>query len=383
MAEWARLANSTISNYMRGVETKLGTKNRFWAMLQKTGNIKYGEAGTDINWAVEYREVPLATNNMEQAVIPQRNDYVQRASIAPVGYAPSDMMTDREKLINGKGRSQLIDYFEEMAKRIERNATRQLREEVYVDSSASGNSQRLSGMETMMAATQTLDLTSATVAGRTANQADVVMYPNDTYAGLSTILGNYAGSWSSITTTSVSTAVKTAWPANKGTLSFDFFSPVGVLYDSSTWGGTANTWEQCCLFATRYMVVHMQRYNDDVTAVNKVFLDRDLYRSFLDKQDSKEHMYVESEYSLRAMGFEDTFMQDGVEISWEWGIPAAVGYGLNFAHVNYHSYFDTLWDIEGPTRQMLNKAYVVVANTFGNLRFDTPKYFAKLKAYNA
>ena len=372
MAEWSRLANSTISDYFRGVEEGLGTKNRFFAMLKKMGNIIYGQQGTDLNWAVEYREIPLTTNNMEQAVVPSRQDYVKRCSITPIGYSQADQMTKREKLMNATGGSQLIDYFKEMAKRLERNSARQFQEEVYIDSSATGNSGRLSGLETMFATNGTINITSTTSASRAANAADVVGNPSDTYAGLSTILGNYAGAWST-----GAGSVSDVWPAGKGQLSFDFFSPVVVCYNNTNFSAT-NTWANQCVQSVRYAVVHMQRYNtNNTSAVNKIFLDRDLYRLFLDKQDSKEHMYVQSNYSLRSMGFEDVIQQDGVEVSWEWGIPGAVGYGLNFDNVELYSWQDTLWDITGPTYSELNKSHYVIADFFGNLKFRTPSTFCK------
>lgn len=380
MAEWTRTLTTTIAQYMRGVEARLTARQKVMAMLKKTGNIIYNSHGTKLSWAVEYNESPLTVNNGEQVIVPMRVDRYKRPELEWAGYVVADMMTKREKLINGEGRSQLINYWKEMVKTNTRNIERQFGEEFYVDSSASGNSGRLSGIETMMAVTGTVDLATATFASRSANAVDVCGYPDDTYAGLDTSPQAYGGSWVTSDITSAATAANTQWPAGKGRLSFDFFSPVICNYTSSTFSGSADTWRQQALEATRFLVVHMQRYDAGLTAVKKLFLERSLYRQFLDLQDSKEHMYVESDYSMRAMGFEDVFMQDGVEITWEWGIPSAVGYGFNFDNIELHSMQEQLFDAREVKFESLNNSYHFIVDFMGQIKFRTPKYFGKLAA---
>lgn len=378
MSEWARLASTTIADYMKGVEEKLGTHNKLYALLKKAGQIKYNCTGDGFKWQVEYREVPLIINNGEQAITPKREDYVKQCSLDYIGYLVDDSMSKREKLKNASGPSQLVNYIEEMAKRLERNAIRRFTEEFYVDSGASGNTGRMSGIETIMATNGTCTITQSTtgsVASRSANAADVAGYPSVTYAGISTILNNYGGSWTFPSTGTISSC----WPAGVGDLTTDFFSPVVVCYNSTAWAGSTNTWADNCLKATRYLITHMQRYNfgpDD--SVTKVMLDRDLYRQFLDKQDSKEHAYVESNYSLRAMGFEDVFQQDGCEITWEWGVPSGVGYGFNIKNMELRSMQDRLWEISDIEFARLNNMYYVVGDFHGQMKFGSPNRFAKL-----
>lgn len=370
MAEWARLTATTIADYVKGVEDELSTKQILMAAMKKAGNISYNHGGDTHNWAVEYREIPLTVNNGEQTITPQRQDYIKRVSVPWIGYNVADSMTKREKLVNQKGPWQLVDYFKEMTQRAMRNFTRQFQEEFYIDSSATGNSGRLGGFETMFATNGTLTITSG--AQRAANAADVVGYPNDTYAGLSTAIGTF-GSWATQST------ISTAWPAGKGTLSFDYFSPVVVCYNSTAWAGAANDWASNCLKASRYTITHMQRYDKgDQKSIKLLLLDRDLYRQFLDKQDSKEHMWVNTEYSLRALGFKDTFMQDGAEVCWEWGVPGGVGYGLNVDNMELMAMQDTLFVSRGPTFESLNNAYHVIVDFLGQIKFITPSRFAKL-----
>lgn len=370
MAEWARLTNTTIAHYIKDVQAELTAKQILLALLKKAGRITYGMAGDGIKWDVEYREIPLTVNNGEQAVTPQRQDYVKQPFLDIAGYLVADVMTKREKVKNGKGPSQIVDYFKRMVTRSTKNLRRQFGEEFYIDSGASGNTGRLSGIETMMNTNGTVTIGSG--AQEAANAADVAGFPHGTYANITTDPGNYGGSWTS------QSGVATTWPAGHGTLSYDFFSPTIVCYSSTGFSGTTHDWDGQCLIATRYGITHMERYDNDQTAVKKIILDRDLYRRFLDKHDSKEHAYVQSNYSLRAMGFEQTFMQDGVEITWEYGVPGAVGYGFNIENMELMSWQDDLFDVRGPIFNELNNAYHVIVDFLGNVKFETPRKFLKL-----
>lgn len=370
MAEWARVTNTTIARYMKGVQQDLVAKQKLLALLDAAGRITRGVSGDGVRWDIEYREAPLTVNNGEQAIAPQRQDRYKQNFLDLAGYVVSDVMTKREKLKNGSGPSQIVDYFKKMVTRSTANLKRQFGEELYVDYSAAGNANRLAGFESWFGTNGTQTITSGVT--RAANGADVVGTPSDTYGLLSTALANYGGSWTS------QSGIDSSWPAGRGTLSFDFHSPAVVCYNSTAWSGAANDWASNCLKATRYGVTHMQRYDSGMTAVKKVFLDRGLYRSFLDKQDSKEHAWVENKYSLRAFGFESTFMQDGVEVTWEWGVPGAVGYGFNIENMELLSWQDDLFDTRGPTFESLNNAWHVIVDFLGQLRIDTPKNFMKL-----
>jgi len=370
MSEWARLTNTTIAKYIKGVQAELYANQILMALLDKMGRITYGVTGDGVRWDVEYREIPLQTNNGEQAITPQRQDAYKQCFLDIQGYTVADVMTKREQLKNAKGPSQIVDYFKNMVTRSSRNIKRQFGEELYVDSTASGNGARISGIETMMATNGTITISSG--AQRSANAADVVGSPHQTYANITTDLGTYGGSWTS------QSALATTWPAGHGTLSYDFFAPTIVCYNSTAWSGAANDWASNCLKATRYAITHMQRYDNSQKAVKKIILDRDLYRQFLDKQDSKEHAWINSNYSLRAMGFEEVIQQDGCEITWEYGVPGAVGYGFNLDNMELLSWQDDLFDVRGPKFDDLNNAWHLIVDFVGQVKFLTPRKFMKL-----
>lgn len=372
MAEWPRLVATTISDYAKGVEVELAANQMLMAALKKKGNISYNQTGLDFNWQVEYREVPLNVTTGEDTISPARQDAYKRATLDMAGYQIADVFTKRERLKNGGGPTQIINYYKLMSDRLFRNLKRQFGEEFYIDSSASGNSGRLSGIETMMALNGTTNITSG--AQRSATAADVVGYPNDTYAGLSTALAGGGGTWTS------QADINTTWPAGRGTLNYDYWSPVVVNTTSTSFDGATDTWKDQCVQVTRYAVTHMQRYDDNRRSMKMLLLDRDMYRQYLDKLDAKEHIYVTSENSLKALGFDAGIQQDGCEITWEFGVPGAVGYGFNIDNMELRSYQDELIKTQGPIYEPKNQSWYTIVDCFAQLKFRSPKFFCKLAA---
>src|SRR5262245_11836282 len=115
MAEWARLTATTITNYGKGYEDKLVAKRVLLAAMKKKGLILYNQGGDGFSWQVPYRLAPMAVNDGETPITPQRQDRFKRATLDYIGYTLADQMTKREKLKN-QGIPALINYFSEMSK---------------------------------------------------------------------------------------------------------------------------------------------------------------------------------------------------------------------------------------------------------------------------
>jgi hypothetical protein len=67
-----------------------------------------------------------------------------------------------------------------------------------------------------------------------------------------------------------------------------------------------------------------------------VLLERELYRLFEEYQEAKERLVIkrgDRKGGLYALGFEDTINIDGVDVTQEFGVPTAVGYGLAVEHL--------------------------------------------------
>ncbi len=279
-------------------------------------------------------------------------------------------MTEREKLMN-RGVPALVKYFENMSKNLLHDAYEKFPEEFYND--ATVNTTRYTGIDTMMGVNGTVNIGSG--AQRTANAADVVGYPNITYAGLACTLGNYSGTWGNGT---AQTNLATTWPNGRGDMGYDFWSPVIVNTTSTAWGAATATFADTCVLCTRFGIIQLKRYKCKRGNMKTILYDRENYRLYLNRLDSKERAVVQENLGLRSLGFEDTFRQDGVDIMWEFGMPAGNGYGFNSENMILHSMYDTLLNVDGPTFAPLAKYYWVIVSIMGQLQFTAPRFFLKL-----
>lgn len=373
MAEWARLATTQITEYAKGVEDELMANRKLLAAIKSEGGMMYncGGAGTDENfaWTVQKKEAPLQTDDFETPLVPTRKDYYARAKLPYIGYSMNDMMTKREKLLN-RGSGTLVSHFEDMARRLMDSMTSRFSGELYVDVSGTGNSSRLSGIDSMMAYTQTVTISSG--AARTANAADVVAYPADTYAGISTNLGGVSGTWGT------QDGIATTWPMGQGDLAYDFWSPVIVNYDSDGFSPSTHTWDGQAEVATRFAITAMNRYGSDKGGLKTILFNSDLFRRLKDQIGALEKIEVTAPFGLRQLGFRDVIQLDGVDLTTEFGVPSAVGYGYNIKQVRMRSCQPRLFVTEGPWYEKVQRAHIVNVDFMGQIQFNAPRYFTKL-----
>ena len=130
----------------------------------------------------------------------------------------------------------------------------------------------------------------------------------------------------------------------------------------------------------RFSIIHAQRNSSKNGQITNVFLARDLYTSLLNLIDDKERIQISSEHNLRALGFKNVLNFDGVEVSWESGVPNGVGYGMNYDNIELKSMDDSLLRSEGPEYDIHSQSFNAVVSTLSNLKFSSPRNFFKLVA---
>lgn len=370
MAEWSRPVATTIAEYITGAEDEFMRNRKLLKAMKARGRIKYNCSGSTFEWRVPYRRGNVVVNNGAQGITPTPIDRYKVASLGWSGYVITDLMTKREQLMN-RGKQAIIDYYEEMAGNIVEDLTEKFAEDLYVDSSASGNSGKMSGIETCLAYTQSVNI--STGAARSANAADVVAYPNDTYAGLSTVLGNYAGSWGT------QSGISSTWPAGRGDDAYDFYSPTIVNYTSTAFGGSSATWAVQCESAIRFLNDHLGR-NKGSNIPDMLMLDRDLYRLFKENYSPMQRVEVGSAQNEHSFGFKDSIDFEGLTVTSEYGIPTGVGYAFNLKNMELRSLQSKLFDTRGPKFDDLSNAWYVIVDNLGQMKFHSPRYFGKLAA---
>lgn len=363
--DWARSIATTIINHLREEEVASLRKFKFFAALEGAGQIRTNMSGRGFDWEIQYRNHNPSGNNGETPRSFARENLWKKLELEYRGAQVTDAIYKKEMLENRSAQA-LVQVAGKLTNRLQTSMEQYLAKEWVQDGYASGNELRFHGIESFMNATQTIQEGAAGATARTANTADRFYYPNDSYAGLSTVLGAYGGSGDATGT----------WPDGEVDPEFDFFSPVIVNADSSYFG--ASTWKENCSKALRE-AIHQTRRNDTLEdQVDMVLLDRRLYIDFLNTLDSKERVIVSRTNGLRSYGFTDVFEFDGVEVGSEVSVPANTGYGLATGNIELLCMEASLLTSEGPFYDEITQQYRYVVSTLGNLKFKSPRNFFKI-----
>jgi hypothetical protein len=375
---FARTASTTLAKHIREVEQAFLRNYQIGALLEANGRLAYGYSGEGFDWPVQYRIHNVEGNTGET----QRN-FVRRnlwkvANLEFRGYQTTDSMFYREFLSN-KGEEGIVKVYDRFVERLTTSMKQTLGSEYYVDGAIAANNQSWHGLETLFNTRDTRgtgnhqSVTISSGAKRAANAADIVGYPQGTYAGLNTQLGYYGGENES----------GLYWPDGLADPEFDFWSPLIVNYTTTATKlpGATDTWAGQGTEAMRYAIINCQRNVSMEGQITNILLSRELYRQLLDTLSSKERINITSETGLRALGFKNVVMFDGIEVSWEVAVPSTVGYGINYNQMELISMDDQLLRPEGPEYDIDSQSFKAVVSTLSNLRFASPRSFFKLMSW--
>lgn len=358
MAEWSRIANTTIAEYVKGEEVNILRNRKFYAMLKQKGRISFNHEGDSIVKRVRYKRAPMIGYSDGDTLTFTRRDRWKTATLDWRGYSITDSMTKKEKLMN-KGKAQIIDIFSDLGKSLMEDMEDQFGEELYVDGNATGNTKRFHGAESFFGQTGT---------GAAAGYVGV---NNDTYAGLSTALGNYGGSWTL-------SGGNPTWPINTGDAHYDFFTPLIIDYTDTLWAAATDTWANNAVECMRFGIIHSKKNKSKKGMLDYIELDSELYRQFQQANNSIQTLMINrgGGEGLVSLGFGDVINFEGVDVSYEYGLPTAVGYGWNLDQVELMSLQDALFKVEGPDYDLATKSHRTAIDCFGNMWWN-PRFQLK------
>ena len=372
MADWARITNTTIAEYIKGEENNVMRNRKILAMLQDRGRVTMNHAGLNVDWKVRYRRAPMQGFADTDTLSFARQNRHKTATLDWRGYSITDQMTDFEKEKN-KGEAAIVKLWSNIAKMLMEDMEDKLGDEVYIDGNATGNSKRFHGIESFFS-----------TSGASVKQP--VGLPNDTYAGLVATLGNYGGAW----TTTGTTTTNTDWPTGTGDAHYDFWSPLVVDYTSGIttntttgvygWAASTKTWPNTCIEAIRYGLSHSKKNKSKRGLTDLITLESMMYRQLKDKLQAEEQLNVvrgDADSALYKVGFRDIINVDGTDVTDEYGITSNRGYGWNFDSMELCSLRDKLFNPEGPDRDISSAAWRFAIFIMGNLKFASPRGFIK------
>jgi len=366
--DFARSATTVLTKHIREQESAMLRNYAMGALLDAAGRISYNNGGRGLDWEVQYRIYDVETNTGETNRNFARKNLWKVANLEYRGYKASDQMFYKE-MLEGQGDEAITRVFDKLTSNLVVSLKQKLGPQYYVDGNLAANAEAWHGLESLFGTvTQTLNITTG--AARTANAADKIGAPTATYAGISTVLGNYGGENES----------GQSWPNGIANEEFDFWSPIDVNYTSSSFGGATKTFDAQGDEAMRYAITHAMRNTSLDGQITNVWLSRDKYIDFKNLLDDKERIIISSEHSLRAMGFKNVIGFDGIEVSSENAVPTGVGYGMNFNNVELLSMDDDLFRTEGPEYDIYTQSFNAVVSTLSNLKFNSPRNCFKLQA---
>lgn len=369
--DWARLVNTTIREYLKGAEPNVLRNRKLLALLKERGRITFNHEGTQVDWAVQYKLPPMVGYGDSDTLTFARRDYWKRANLPWRGYSATDQMTEKEKLMN-KGAAALIKSYSEIVPNLLEGMEQRFGDEMYIDGNASGNELRIHGFN------------SFSGLGSNSTKQPIVLL-DDSYGGLDTDLAAYGGTWSTTGTTTTATD----WPSGTGDEHYDFWSPLVVNYVSNIttdaaagttgWAATTKTWPNTCLEALRFGIIKSRKNKKKNGMLDVILLENELYRQFEDLADNNERLIVKrgDASAMYRLGFTDAVNLDGVDITYEYGIPTGNGYGFAVDQMELCSLQGQLFVPRGPIYAEETMSYRFSISFFGNLKFKSIRYFCK------
>lgn len=357
-----RVAKATIAEWSTKISEEVTRNLIMVAMLQKKGRVSYGHSGGQHRWVVRKGEHDMAGFPDMVPLNTQRIDTKENAYLPWRGYYTTDTITLREKLEQG-GKEAMIKIFNSREKLIRQGVIRKLASEFYVDgnSAAAVAGEKFHGIESMMGVTSASQNATDKIA--TVN--------NDTYAGLSTVLGSVAG-----------VVGQTTHPL------YRLWTPiiVNTLYNPGT---GVQTWADYAIDYIRTMLIRSTIGQGPDDRMDLITLTRDAYETLLNLMDDKERILVQrgSGEELVSLGFRNIVEIDGCPVTWDLAVPGTdsegdtvQGYGWTTSEMELMVLGNEESKQLFASRLDYNGTYaadVIMLWLLGNIKFGSPRRFGK------
>lgn len=317
-AEFVRVDRTTIADYVKGEEINILKNQKVTALLHQKGRVTFDGEGNKWNWKVRKSRGSLQPyGDTDLLTFPRRNRD-EEATLPVRGYVLSEGVSEKEKAMN-KGAAQIIDIVAQLVEAMLDDAKYGFAAEFFKDGNAAGNEDRIHGFPSWLGVTGNNQYTA----------------PSDTYAGLSTVLGNYGGA-----------VLSGSWPTGSFDPEYYFWSPLIVNYTHADWAASTDNWANNALEALRGGFIHSQNQKGVQGQMDLVLMTASMYEDFLGSLDEKERIQVERDgekSALVSLGFKNVVNYDGVDLSYDSDVPETQAYGLNFDELELRSWNDQLW----------------------------------------
>lgn len=352
----ARIEAAVLNDYLRAKVEPIFRKSALMGLLKSKGRITFGHTGKAMEWRPRYRrrEIVATDGNPVSIDFPNYNLW-KKAELPWRSYAMGASVNKYEKLVSANSKNAFFNLATEIVDTMAEDFVEDFRFKLYVDGGVAG-SKDLHGLESCMSVSGIIS------GGRVGN-------PNDTYAGISTVLGYYGGDWTA--------DAGDSWPTGTGDVEYHFWTPTPVVdYTNAEFAGATNTWSANWQKAIRYAITYggiLQDQDFDV-----ILLHPELLRQAKDTLEGKQTLEVTQQSSLVKLGF-STLQFEGHELVTEYGVPSGVGYLLRPEKLELCSLQKQLVSRDSD-RDITTMQDLHACEFYGNLKIEAPSFFAKLQA---
>lgn len=364
MSKVLQLVATTTEQHLKEVADTTVRNHPVFALLQQRGRIEKNARGRYLQWPVKMG-LPQARAFTDAYIDYSQSDKYRPAQLEWKGLYATDSMTEKERLQN-KGDAAILDRYAEIVPDLQESLVEQFSMSLYADGSTTD---LLDGLETMFAV------------GGTTVAADKVAIPSGTYAGLSTAPGTTSAVWSASLPTKPNAAFGYDWPAGNGMREFDFWSPRCINWSSTSWVDSSHTtFKDTGEYVIRQAIQWTIAAQGQPGRADLCVLSPELYTELTNGLVSRQRIIAPAK-RLLDLGFPEGFALDGVEVTSDFAVPARTGYLLNTDKISLMSLTSDLFASRGPEWDPRTASYLFLVYYFGNFRFKSPKFFAKLYNY--
>lgn len=353
---FSRVLNTTIREYFRTETPNIMRRRRLLAWLKSKGLITTGHGGLQHEWKVRTKRVPLQYYADAERLAFARSSKRRAVSVPWRSIVVTDSHTKMEQLQQQNAEA-IIKAVAMVGKELSEDITEGFCPELFVNGDATGNDRRIWGLETALK-------------GTSPASGGYIATNSGSYAGLSTVLGALGGTWTG------------TWPNGDGDYQYDAWSGLLVDYSDAAWATAVSspaTFKETAVEALRYGIINSER-NDN--KLDLILLDKEMYRQFLDTLDPKERVMVErnrKDSKTVSLGFGDVQHFDGVDVTWEHGVPANTGYGLCMDGMELMSMQKSLFSPEVKDFDIEGMSMRFAVDFYGNMKLNPRKL---VKFYN-
>ncbi len=375
-----RIQTSTLNAWLKEIEEPAYHSNPLLAMMRKRGRLKYkaGEIGKRVDWVVRYlrrKARIIGGDNTERSFVSTNTKL--HAEINWTGLDMTERISKLERLINSNSETQIYKLVETTLREMMDDFLVDLALHFWQDGTIANEGYQ--GVLSLYggSSTKTADgvyngigtYTPITPSDGVSNWWACA--PSQTYAGLSTALGNKVDDFTSEDTSK-------AFPAGQFSEAYHFWSYIMCDYNSRYFTPTnsSSTHSWATQWQQSFNAVETYQSKLARVPVDMWILDADLLRQAKDSLIDNSRFIVTDSSEARSLGFK-SLEYNGWEMLPGYGVPDGMGIGFTWDKMEYRMLQNQLVE-RTEDSDIATSDDLFLLDNYGALLFKSPKYFPAL-----